>query len=234
MPTSEQAAADAAARLLAGSDEAQDDPVSSEEPVAAEAPQETEQDLDFDLFGVTAPPELEEELEAPEFELEPEAVEDEEDDEFEDFEDHPDPKLLAKLKRAEKERDFYKQLRVKKDAKDWQAEAEKFYPLSSPFLDQINAQSRRAFLKQAKAFHDTLKPYVDEKIVKPARAAVEAARQKALDEARVEAEKRWGPADIDAPAVPTDATVTRENVERARTKGDLADVIHAMMFPTNG
>lgn len=237
MGRDEEAAAAIASKMLIG-DEAPEEEApqvsSDEETVVAEEPQETETEFSFDLFDGEEPEGLDdEELDAPTLEEVQEEIELEE-DEFEEFDELPDPKILARLKKAEKEAQFYKELRIKAAAKDWRAEAEKFYPLSTPFLDSIKAESRRSFLKQARQYHSAMRPYVEEKVLKPAKEAVERARQEAIEEARKEAEKRWGPPTVEAPEVSSDVDATREAVEKARQRGELSDVILAMMRGSDG
>lgn len=219
MASSEEATVAAAKKFLGIDAEAAEEPSGSE--TEEEETEETEEST-FPKFEIELPEDLLEELEEEEFEV----TEDELDDE--DLEDL-DPSVKKRLLEAEKKARHFEQLRLKEGQKGWKAEAKQFFPFSEPFLDDINATSRRQFLKRAKDIHGRMAPLVEERVLKPARDAIEAEKEKARKEAREAAEIAWGkvPGSMSAPS---DTAGTKEKVERARGKKDLAGAIKAMAF----
>lgn len=224
MPSAEEAAAAVAAKMIAGSDEAPEGE-SSEDAAATESQDAVLPDLEVEL-----PEDLIRELDEPEFVEEETPDEDEPD--FEDYgEGDADPAVLKRLRQAEKKAEYYENLRAEDSKRKWKDEAKKFFPLSEYALDDIQATSRRGYLKQAQAAHQSvlphLKPYIEQM-----QTTLESEKEKARAEAREEAEKAWGrPATGDNAA--SDAEAHREQVEKARRRpgGELSDVIRAMMFP---
>lgn len=230
MTKAEQAALDAARGVVTPPDVVEGEPPApsgdasaAEEPVV-QAPEEA-------FTGFTEPEVPEDLLEflALEDEVEDVALDDDEDDDIDLDELHP--RLAKELKKAQKEAAFYKERVVKASRSKWEDEAKRFFPLSEQVLPQIQADSRRSFLRQAQAAHETVLPFV-----KTAVAAVEAERQAAIEqarqEAREEARQQWGvPRDGPPNEVPDEAE-REQRITRARQNGDLAATIKAMVFPT--
>lgn len=197
--------------------------VSGESP---EAPQVTEDQPLFPEFEIELPEDLQEELTAP---TEEDVVGELEGTEEYDELNEEGQRLLARARFAERKAEHYEKLRTVDAQKNWAEEAKKFFPLSAHVLSEIKADSRRGFLKAAKEAHDAVVPYVKQ-ITDTAKATIETEKEKAKAEARAEAEAAWG-----RPAKPvegaTEATITQEQVERNRAKGDLSSTIKAMIFP---
>jgi hypothetical protein len=223
----ENAAVAAAAALLQPGEEEAEETVVPQDPPEGEAAQETEEEeILFPSFDIELPEDLEEELTAPTLEEAEQEIENQ--PEYEDL-DEDGRRLLARALHAEREAAFYRDQRVKSDKSKWVEEAKKFMPLSQPFLDDIKADSRRAFLREAKKYHEAVLPLV-KPITDQAKATIEAEKEKARAEARAEAEKAWGqlPKD-DGP--PTEAMITQDQLDRNRSRGDLSSTIRAMIFP---
>jgi hypothetical protein len=222
MARSSEEATVAAAKKFLGIDVEASEETSGSETEEENETEETE-DAVFPKFEIELPEDLLEELEEEdEFEV---AAEELDDEDLEDL----DPTVKKRLLEAEKKAKHFEQLRLKEGQKGWKAEAKEFFPFAAPFLDDINATSRRQFLKRAKDIHGKMAPLVEERVLKPARDAIEAEKAKARTEAREAAEIAWGkvPGSMNAPS---DAVGTREKVERARGKKDLAGAIKAMAF----
>lgn len=223
----EEAAAAAAAQILeAERAEGQESSASSEETAAEGTPQDAEQapSLDPEL-----PEGLAEELD------EPDLDEDEDpaglDEDYEGYSE-ADQEIVKRLHAAEKKAAYYEDLRLKDSKKLWTAEAKKFFPLSEFALPSIEATSRRAFLKQARAAHETVKPLV-KRYLDAAHTSMESEREQMRSEEREKAAKSWGRPSVGS-EVPANAAEDVRQIERARARGDLSDVIRAMVFPKKG
>ncbi len=223
MDRDEQAAADAARELLAESSdiEAEETPSGPESPVAQEDEQETEETVE--VFDVEAPEDLLQELDMPEFEEEPEEVE----DEAEYLYDDPDA-LKRKLDAEKKKTAYLEGLRAQDNKRAWKAEALKFFPLAEYALDDIEAKSRRAYLREARKAHDAIKPTVS-KVVENAKKMVEKAKADALTEAREQAAAAWGVPTTGPGVVPGDATQQVEKEKAIFEKRGLAGVMREMI-----
>lgn len=224
MSTSEEAAVNAARKLLVEAAEAEEATPSGEDEGEQEA--EAPETFEFPSFQVTLPEELDEDL----------SVEDdstpveEEEDEYNEYESEAEKELRRKLKQVEKERDHYRAIREKNDRKQWEKEASEYFTLATPLFGEIQATSKRAFMRQAKAIHEKLDPMVQEKVIKPAQAALEAEREKIRAEERERAAKAWGrPVPASGGADEVDAQETQRQIETARAKGDLSGAIKAML-----
>jgi hypothetical protein len=213
MPTSEEAAAAAAAEALGT--EAEETQSGSEE---------TNDEVEFPSFEVELPAELLAELEEDD-------VEETTDDDIAALsEQYPDAEdaVLKELAQARKRADHLEKLRVKEARKNWEEEAKKFFPLSEPFLPEINATSRRGFLRTAKNVNDMVKPMIEEKVLKPAREAIEKTKVEAATETKEEIKKAWGEAVTEDQ--PQHRPVSVENQERRRKRGDFSDLVRGMIF----
>ena len=218
MPTSEEAATAAAAELLNG-DEAQVEP---------ESGSETTDEVEFPTFDIEIPPDLAAELEEDEVDL---TVTDDELDALSEETGEVDREVLKRLHAAEARAAHFEQLRVKEAKKNWSEEAKQFFPLAEPFLDEIQATSRRGYLRTAKNVHERMKPIVEEKVLKPAREAIEQEKTKAKEEAEIEARAAWGqPLHDDANRPTPEALVSLESQQRRQRRGELSDTIRGMLF----
>lgn len=116
----------------------------------------------------------------------------------------------------------------------WEAEAEKFFPLAKHALPDIQATSRRSFLKAAKAEHDRILPHV-QAYLGEAKQVVDAEKQSATTEARAAVAESWGkPLTGPDNAMDAAAVAREQEIEKARSrvregKGALKDVFAAMM-----
>lgn len=216
MASSEDAAATAAAALLSAEASADE---------AASGSEETEDEITFPEFNIELPADLAALLEEDDTELD---VTDEEIESLvEENEDVP-REMLQRMLKAEKKAAHLEKLRVNEAKKNWGEEAEKFFPFSQPFLDQIEATSKRGFLRTAKQIHDRMAPLVDEKVLKPAREAIAAEKLKTKDEAKAEVRDAWGQPIIDNEDKPVPRVV--EQQQNRRRRGELSDVIRGMIF----
>lgn len=225
MPSSEEAAATLAATLLAGDEEETEDAPSSEGTETTE----TVEQVEMPDFDIELPADLTAELEG----FDEEDIPDDEEEMAalaEQYgEDNPD--LLKRLRNAEKKAQHFEQLRVQESRKNWQEEATKFFPLAEPFLSEIQQTSRRGYLRTAKQIHDRMRPIVEEKVLKPARDAIEQAKTDATTEAKKEAREAWGQPVKDDGSVSSEVRVTQDTAQARRKRGELSDVIRNMLFP---
>lgn len=183
-------------------------------------------EVEFPSFEVELPPELLAELDAP-AEEEFDASEQEIEDLMQEYPDE-NPEVLARLRKAEKQAQYFEQLRQQEARKNWKAEAAKFFPLAEPFLDEFNATSKRGFLRQAREVHSRMLPIVEERVLKPAREAVERGKAEGVQEAKEEARTAWGQPVTQNP--PSDALVTQEVARERRRRGELSDYVRQMVF----
>ncbi len=191
-----------------------------------ELPEPEEETFDFE---VDVPEDLLAELDEPEVTPQDIELELEASPEYQDL-DEEGRRLYARARAAEREAAYFKQLRLQDAKKAWNEEAQKFFPLAAPFLDEISEESRKGFLRRARDIHNKILPSVKQSMEQD-----EAQRQAAIEEAKVaaraEAEAAWGVVPPDH-APPTEARITQDELARNRSKGDLASTIRAMIFPT--
>lgn len=189
---------------------------------------------------VEAAAQTEHEAEAPELNLDPELPpsiqalladepEDEEDDELvadaepvedEESDEYVDPevvRLKTELAKERKRAEYERSLRVKSSRKEWSKEAEKYFPLADSA--SIDADSRRAFLRQAKEQHERQKnnPRLQ--------AFLEAERIRVKNEATA----AWGRPTAGPGAPPSEAGRKQSDIEAARKTGRLHKVIETML-----
>lgn len=180
------------------------------------------EEIPFPDFDVELPPELVAELAEPE-------IEDVTDDEVESYVEEygeENRELAARMLAAEKKAAHFERLRQQEAKKNWQAEAEKFFPLSAPLLDAITATSRRGYLNAAKDIHNKLKPSVEAQV----RAAFErskTAQTVAETEPETDPKEAWRNSGL---SDQTEPVPTPEFQPRPRRRGDLADNLRTMMF----
>lgn len=139
-----------------------------------------------------------------------------EDDEYVD----PEVAALRRQLAAERKRaEHYEKQHAKSSQKAWAKEAEKYYPLAD--TTSITATSRRAFMREAKAQHERLKPQF--------------ARFQEAEKARLRAEaaEQWG-APVQGGQIPSAAADLDARVAAARKTGSLAKVFKEMLLPGGG
>lgn len=142
------------------------------------------------------------------------------------IDDLDEDELRARLAKAEKRAEFEREQRVKSSRKTWAQEAAEHFPYSQP--EQIQADSRRSFLEQAKvqdqAFRTQAAPLLEK---------LEADREKIRDEerqaARAEVSAGWGRATTGTPVGPVDGEQTEQRLADARQKRSLVGSVKAMM-----
>lgn len=226
----EEAAVERASEMFAQPVEEEPEAPSGDEEVVEPPAEEVEEPAQTSVFDFE--PEVPEEILSDLEEDDPPPPEEEEEPEEEEDDDFVDP-AAARMKRraikAEREAAYFRELRAKESRGKWEAEARKFFPLSDTVIPSIQADSRRAFLRQAQNAHNTILPFV-----KDVAAKAETVREKAVEEARAqaraEAEEAWGKPHASS-EVPAEAAEYQAGVDRARQRGDLADTIKAMVFP---
>jgi hypothetical protein len=228
--TEQQTPVEAARQLLGLNEEPEpDEPAEPEGDEEGEDGEETEEPASssFPSFVMQLPDDLAEEL-ALEEAL---AVQDEDVEEEEGY--GRDPELMKRLRAAEKEAAYYRSQRITDGRKLWEQEAKQFFPLSEPFLDELPAESRREYLRQAKALQVKLQPFWEERVEKPTALLIEGEREKARREAREAAEIAWGrpPGTMAAPSAASQA-LQRQNGKI--NQGDLVGTIKAMLAGQEG
>lgn len=116
--------------------------------------------------------------------------------------------------------------------KNWAEEAEKFFPLSKHALDSIQATSRRAYLRAAKAEHDRILPHVQGYLAQ-AKVEVDAERATAQETTRAEVKDAWGkPLTGPDDTAGAEADLARRVElagEKTRATGSLAHVFREML-----
>ena len=155
----------------------------------------------------------------------PEPEEEEPEDELPDEDVYKDPevaKLEKKLAAAQKKIDWQNERELARGRKVWRAEAEKYLPYSTPFLDGIAATSRRGYMKQAAAYHEANKGFLE----KQGQAHVETAKA----QAKAEAQEAWGRATTGPGTAPLDVSAAQAQWEEARARRDPLGMLKARGF----
>lgn len=193
----------------------------------AEGPQETAPAVELPDLNDDLPDELAAFLEEPDFEDEEPTYTAASDDEFVD----PD-ELARENAKLKKRLEWAEQQKAKAEQAKWQAEARKHFPYAN--VDSINATSRRAFLKQARAMHESNKALIAPQI--EALRAKEAALRAEV-EAKVKAElaEAWGKPNLGGgpSGAPVEAAAAADELQRARNSRNLAGIAKALMNSNN-
>lgn len=166
-------------------------------------------------------------LDGPDFEAEDEPVaqappEPEYDDDNDEYEDPEVAKLRKRLAAEQKKTAWLESQRLERERKSWEKEAVKYLPHSKPFLGNINATSKRAFLREARDYHEAVKAH----IAKHGQADVEAAKA----QAKAEAEAAWGKATTGPGTAPLDVNQAQAEWEEARARRDPLGMLKARGF----
>lgn len=173
------------------------------------------------IYEVELPDDLERLLDEP-------AFDDPDDDEPETiarYEDEEPDELARRLAKTERALTYERDQRLKVSRKNWEAEGTKYFPLAD--VSSIKADSRRAFLREARAQHQRtytlLKPRLDE-----IEHIKQTAREDALAEERARVAGAYGRPMVgaggSAPA-PTD----QERLAASRQKRDLRAGVRALI-----
>jgi hypothetical protein len=202
-------------------------PAEGEQPEAVAAPEAheaTEETPDLDL-DAEIPEELEAFLNEPDFEPTAEEVEavqlpESADDDAEEWQENEDERVTALKRELVKERkraEHEKSLRVSSQQSAWKKEAVRYFPLSEPQLANINASSRRAYLREAKAAHEAMKPQVQK--------FLDREKKRLQEEAKANAHEAWGKPQVGPGAPPSDAKSRADALDKARATGSLLNVL---------
>ena len=172
------------------------------------------------------PEDLARDLMEAEVDLEVESQSAKEEETQEDWyqDDDETQKLKKELAKAKKREAFLVEQNISTGTPGWRADAEKYFPLSAKSLDDIKATSKRDFLRQAKAKHESILPMYE--AMKTAYVEKDKKRDEVVRaEIRAELEAAWGtPTSIpsELPDPPSDA---REKIQSVRRKKSLAETI---------
>lgn len=201
----------------------------------AEVPQETAPAVELPDLNDDLPDELAAFLEEPDFEeVETTSLVSERfREQLADGDEFVDPDELARENAKLKKRlEWAEQQKAKAEQAKWQAEARKHFPYAN--VDSINATSRRAFLKQARAMHESNKALIAPQI--EALRAKEAALRAEV-EAKVKAElaEAWGKPNLGGgpSGAPVEAAAAADELQRARNSRNLAGIAKALMNSNN-
>lgn len=205
--------------LFGGPDVAEEAPSSPDDSAAPEAQVAELPDLNPSL-----PDDLAEFLEEPDFDDDEEpavAFADPEEDEYVDAE-----QLARENAKLKKRLEWTETQKARANAKAWAAEAKKIAPLSRP--GTINAQSRRAFLREARKQHEEnfslLAPHID-----AYKTAKDQLREQIAAELRAELEEAWGRPTQNSAGVPSAASQKADDLQKARNSRNLAAVAKALI-----
>lgn len=223
-----------AARELLGTEEAPEEESGPEE-TAVEEPEGSQHEAVLPDLDVEVPEDYQELSGMPDFDAEAEAEVQHEEHEQQEEDDYQyqDESVVAERKKriaAEKRAAWLEQRNVEQNIGKWKAEAIKYYPLAQPFIDAglVKADSRRAFAREAKRVHETMKPYISEKFLKPLEEALKAREVETKDESTQQQRDDWGPARTGPNQVPAAATRTSEAYEGRQRAKTLVDEIKTM------
>lgn len=219
----EDPAQQAAAGLLADLEQYTEPEETNEAPEAEAEVEQPQDEVEVPEISWETPAELQELLEAPDFEDDDEdelRVTDEPSLVSNTWDEEEDPEKAAlqrKIAKLEKKAAWAEEQKIKASRRGWADEARKYFQFSNP--DLIEAKSRRAFLKQAQAQHEAVA-----KVAKPVFDQIaelkQKAKEEALAEARAEAEQRWG-APITGPQAQTNLettqTMRRERLQQGQS-----------------
>ena len=195
---------------------------------AAEAPVEGEQtsteetqESQYEFPSFTADTTGIEELLEPEPESDPEYVAEPEAEEEEPaWDDDETAKLRRELAKLKKQNEWERTQRITASRKQWKEEAARRFPLAD--VDDINADSRRSFIKKASEQHARY-----ERKVKPILDALEGLKAAAVTEvkaeARAEAEQAWG-----KPTAGPSAPVVQQSADEAKTDRGQHRTLHEL------
>jgi hypothetical protein len=212
----------AKAILLSDINEAEQEEAPSESEDSAAPEVEEVQETDFPDLDAEIPEDILEALEVPDEEDEDEE-EEEEEYEYEDAEE-----LKRKLTAERKKRKFLEDQKIRQGVKAWKAEAIKYFPFSESSLDNIQATSRRSYLKAARAEHEKVKPIV-QRMAKVFQDKIEEEKKKGFEQGRAEAQASWGKPTTGPGAPPVEGELSVEKQLALNEKGGLAAVYRAMM-----
>jgi hypothetical protein len=129
---------------------------------------------------------------------------------------------------AEKKSAWLEQRLADQNRGKWEAEAKKYFPLAETSLGSIKADSRRAFLRQARAEHEKVLPIIKPLIDQLNAASVEA-KAAAVAEGREEAKSNWGTPTTGPGVVPVRSSAATTELDEARKTRNLAKIIGVLM-----
>lgn len=193
-----------------------------EETVAQEVEHEMapsyEVELPEDLLAELDTPDFEEEAEH-EIEAAPETY-----DEYAEEDSEERKKRIA----AERKAQWFEGRLNEQNRSKWEDEAKKYFPLSEHALKDIKANSRRAFLREARAAHDKVLPYV-KPLVERLISSTEQAKADAKTEGRDEAAAAWGAPTTGPGVVPVSSSADKAELEAARKSRNLSKIVGVLI-----
>ena len=202
-----------------------DTAVAEDAPNSPDAAAPSAQDAAVSLpdLNPSIPEDLLEFLEEPDFDDDEPVATTTEDDEFVDPEElaRENAKLRKRLEWAESQK-------AKAEQAKWHEEAKKIAPLSRP--ETINANSRRAFLREARKQHEEnftlLAPHIE-----AYKAAKESLKATVEAEIRSELADAWGRPNLGGgpSGAPVEAAAAADELDRARNSRNLASVAKALL-----
>jgi len=212
--------------------------VGAAQDASEELPEETEGETSVDDSGEETangvveleipemPEELAREMAEAEIDLEVDSQPAVEEDASEDYYDDGSElqQMRKELAKAKKREAFLEEQNVKSGTPGWRADAEKYFPLSAAGLDDIKATSKRDYLRQAKARHESILPMYES--MKAAFAESNKAKDaKMRAEIRSELEGAWGKPTSIPSELPDPPSDSREKIQSVRRKRSLAETI---------
>lgn len=159
---------------------------------------------------------------------EPEAVAEVEEPDDDEYADPQVAKLRKELEKERRKTEHERKLRVQTARRDWEAEADRVFRLGTvPLLTaeeigSIQADSKRDFLRKAKALADRNK-VIAQRFHQPAAPAPAV-------EPRAAAET-WGTPPAGGPGADAGSIGQQERLAKARRSGNLASIFKAQLFP---
>ncbi|MHB8742565.1 MAG: hypothetical protein ACYC9L_05505 [Sulfuricaulis sp.] len=135
-----------------------------------------------------------------------------------EYEDPAVAQLKTRLAKAEARLKHEESLRVQNQSKAWREEGKRRFPFAD--VEEIQATSRRSFLKQAQAQHERV-----ERKVSPFLAELEKLREQVVTEAKTEgretAERAWGIPQVGPQAGTVTASEAQASLDRRQYKNPL-------------
>jgi hypothetical protein len=145
-----------------------------------------------------------------------------------------DEDAVREAVKLRKRNEWLEQQLVKTKRGQWEAEAERYFPLAKHALADIKATSRRGFLAAAKAEHNRILPHVQTYLAS-AKEVVDAERSTATEQAREQVQEAWGQpltgpdSALSVPAVEKTERLTRTREDVRQGKKTLKDLFAEML-----
>lgn len=131
-----------------------------------------------------------------------------------EYEDPEAARLRQENVRLKKRADHLERENLKRQRGKWETEAEKVFPLAA--VSEIQATTRKDFLRKAQALHEAAKPQVERFL------------QSKQAEMAAEAKAAWG-RPVSQGQVPNKAAAASAEIDHQTRRGSLSGTIRAMM-----